>query len=135
MLLEDFAIKVEGIGCVMREWREDVRLGTIPTSTCWSRVPGRVFSRVAGLTKELWSRSEGAMATVRWTVPSTRSVGEYERVTTGLKRELGFPVGGGRSDSFCREAICGSRPMDMAWIEELDGSCQCVPKSLVTAST
>lgn len=49
---------VEGIGCVMREWRDDVRLG-ITSELSWSLVEGR--SRVDGRTKEEWSLNEGAM--------------------------------------------------------------------------
>jgi hypothetical protein len=49
---------VEGIGWVIRECREDVRLGmTSECSTFWSLVEG--LSRVTGRTKAEWSRSEG----------------------------------------------------------------------------
>lgn len=50
---------VEGIGCVIRECSEDVRLGIVSDSAC-SRVAGR--SLVVGRTNEARSRSEGAMA-------------------------------------------------------------------------
>lgn len=54
-----FMFKVDGIGCVIRECSEDVRLGIVRDSAC-SRVAGR--SLVVGRTKEARSRNEGAMA-------------------------------------------------------------------------
>lgn len=51
-------LRVEGIGCVMRECREEVRLG-MTSEASWSRVMGR--SLVEGRTKEEWSLREGAM--------------------------------------------------------------------------
>jgi hypothetical protein len=53
---------VEGIGCVIREWREDVLLGMTKFWSPWSRVPGRPSrSPVLGRTKEAWLLSEGAI--------------------------------------------------------------------------
>lgn len=46
------------MGCVMREWREEVRLG-MTRELSWSRVAGR--SRVGGRTKEECSLRDGAI--------------------------------------------------------------------------
>ncbi len=54
--------KVEGIGCVIRECREDVLLGITRFWSPWSRVAGRPSrSPVLGRTKEAWLLNEGAM--------------------------------------------------------------------------
>jgi len=50
------------MGCVMREWSDEVRLGTaLSTAPLWSRVPGLVVSRVPGLTDPVEFLTEGAM--------------------------------------------------------------------------
>ena len=49
---------VEGIGCVMRECNEEVRLG-MTSDASWSRVMGR--SLVEGRTKDEWSLRDGGM--------------------------------------------------------------------------
>jgi len=74
--------KVEGIGCVMREWREEVLLGITRFWSPWSRVPGRPSrSPVLGRTKEAWLLSEGAMTAkdqetlVKATVSCSRGTG------------------------------------------------------------
>ena len=61
-------VRVDGIGCVMREWRDEVLLGMINELSAWSRVEGR--SRVDGRMKMEWSLMEGAMAGVTLVVES-----------------------------------------------------------------
>lgn len=54
--------RVEGIGCVIREWSEDVRLGMMRLLSPWSRVLGRASrSPVRGLVKDEWALREGAI--------------------------------------------------------------------------
>jgi len=56
------------MGCVMREWSDEVRLGMMRLLSAWSRwsrVPGRPSrSPVRGLWKEEWVFSEGAILTL-----------------------------------------------------------------------
>lgn len=64
---------------MMREWREEVRLGIIREWSPWSRVTGRSRSRsrVDGL-KDAYSLSEGAIYGVvnaQWLVNSARRPG------------------------------------------------------------
>ena len=60
-----FAPSVEGMGCVILEWRDEVRLGMIKALSPWSRVslvlgrPSR--SPVRGLVKDEWALREGGM--------------------------------------------------------------------------
>ena len=56
-------LRVEGIGWVMREWRDDVRLGMTRLLSPWSRVPGRP-SPVRGRVKDEWAVREGAIVAV-----------------------------------------------------------------------
>jgi hypothetical protein len=54
-------LRVDGIGCVMREWRDEVRLGMMRLLSA-SRVTGRVSrSPVRGRVNEAWVLSEGGM--------------------------------------------------------------------------
>lgn len=60
VLCAGFMFRVEGIGCVMRECKDDVRLGMTSELSPWSpRVTGR--SRVEGRTNDGWSLNEGAI--------------------------------------------------------------------------
>jgi hypothetical protein len=55
---------VDGIGCVIRECREDVLLGMIKFWSVWSRVPGRPSrSPVLGRTNDEWLFNEGPILT------------------------------------------------------------------------
>lgn len=54
-----FKFNVEGIGWVIRECKDEVRLGITRELSAWSLVTGR--SRVDGRTKDEWSLSEGAI--------------------------------------------------------------------------
>lgn len=56
------AASVEGIGWVMRECSDEVRLGMVSEGSPWSVVPGR--SRVDGRMKDGWSLRVGDMAAV-----------------------------------------------------------------------
>lgn len=64
------------MGCVMRECREDVRLGIMRECSPWSVVAGLsdCLSRVRGRTKDVWSRREGPISVV------SRRPKELERV-------------------------------------------------------
>lgn len=53
---------MEGIGWVMRECSDEVRLGMVSEGSPWSVVPGR--SRVDGRMKDGWSLRVGDMAAV-----------------------------------------------------------------------
>lgn len=55
-------LSVEGIGWVMREWREEVRLGMMRLLSPWSRVLGR--SLVRGRVNDEWALREGAI--LKW---------------------------------------------------------------------
>lgn len=55
--------RVEGIGWVMRECRDDVRLGMTRLLSPWSRVLGRP-SPVRGRVKDEWAVRDGAMVAV-----------------------------------------------------------------------
>lgn len=59
MRCEGFAFRVEGMGCVILEWRDEVRLGIMRLLSAWSRVAGR--SLVRGRVKEVCAVREGAM--------------------------------------------------------------------------
>ncbi len=76
------------MGCVMRECREEVRLGITRDWSFWSRVPGRPSrSPVRGRTKEVCVLREGAIVRVcvgfggggegerRWVVSLVRELG------------------------------------------------------------
>lgn len=87
---------VEGMGCVIRECSEEVRLGMIRLLSAWSRVPGRPSrSPVRGRTNEACVLSEGAIASIC----SCRFRG-YWRIKGGsgaalmLDRYIRVPVGG-----------------------------------------
>lgn len=55
--------RVDGMGCVMREWRDEVRLGMMRLlSAAWSRVPGRPSrSPVRGRWNDEWVLRDGAI--------------------------------------------------------------------------
>lgn len=55
-------LSVDGMGCVIREWREEVRLGIMRECSPWSRVVGLSRSpfRVRGRGEKV-SLSEGPM--------------------------------------------------------------------------
>lgn len=55
-------LRVEGIGCVIRECSDEVRLGTTSEFSPSPRVVGR--SRVDGRTKDEWSRRDGPIVAV-----------------------------------------------------------------------
>ena len=56
-------MRVDGIGCVMREWRDDVRLGMMRLLSA-SRVTGRASrSLVLGRVNEACALREGGMLT------------------------------------------------------------------------
>lgn len=57
-----FKFRVDGIGWVIRECNDEVRLGITRELSTWSLVTGR--SLVEGRTKDEWSLSEGAMMTI-----------------------------------------------------------------------
>jgi hypothetical protein len=72
--------RVDGIGCVMREWRDDVRLGMMRLLSA-SRVTGRASrSLVLGRVKEACGLREGGMLT--YSVPA----GYRERAKMGWFR-------------------------------------------------
>lgn len=54
--------KADGIGWVILEWRDEVRLGIIRLLSLWSRVTGR--SLVRGRVKEAGAVREGCMLAV-----------------------------------------------------------------------
>ena len=75
---------VDGIGCVIRECREDVLLGMIKFWSVWSRVPGRPSrSPVLGRTNDEWLFNEGPILTVFCTYESN-SDGRIE-IRPGMK--------------------------------------------------
>jgi hypothetical protein len=55
-------LRVDGMGWVMRECSDDVRLGTTSEFSPSPRVVGR--SRVDGRTKDEWSLKDGPIVTV-----------------------------------------------------------------------
>ena len=81
-----FIPSVEGIGCVILEWRDEVRLGMIKALSPWSRVslvlgrPSR--SPVRGLVKEEWALREGGMLTLVVRMSSQR----FSKFCLGVQR-------------------------------------------------
>lgn len=76
-----FTLSVEGMGWVMRECSDEVRLGMsmVSFAALWSRVLGRASrSPVLGRVKEGWVVSEGGMATVVETVLGRGAVVEND---------------------------------------------------------
>lgn len=61
---------VDGIGWVIREWRDEVRLGMIRLVSPWSRVPGRASrSLVRGREKEGCVLNDGAIVACNIVIP------------------------------------------------------------------
>ncbi len=57
-----FELREDGIGCVIREWSDDVLLGMIKLLSFWSRVLGRASrSLVRGRVNDVCVLKEGAI--------------------------------------------------------------------------
>lgn len=97
------ALSVEGIGCVMREWRDEVRLGIIKLLSCWSRVPGRSPFPVRGRWNDEWVFRDGAILTFgNGTVRALISC-----------RVLGDVGGCGMAEKWCRSTTLNTPALEM----------------------
>jgi len=78
------------MGCVMRECREDVRLGIIKECSPWSLVAGLsdCLSRVRGRAKDVGSRSEGPIVVVNYRPEGLERVNASPPLDSGLSHTV-----------------------------------------------